>query len=330
MIIAEIAQAHDGSLGILHSYIDALEGTGVDAVKFQTHIANAESSIDEPFRIKFSYEDKTRFDYWHRMEFTADQWKGIKEHCEQKGLEFISSPFSIAAVDLLESIGVKRYKIGSGEVTNHLLLKRIALTSKPVILSSGMSTLHELDQAINLFKEHSSEITLLQCVSAYPARPEIWGLNMIQELKERYNVSTGYSDHSGGIYACLAAAALGAEVFEFHVTFHKKIFGPDTSSSVLIDDVKRLTDGIAQIQLALNHPTLKQASDELGVLKNAFEKSLAVNSFLPAGTVIQFEHLEAKKPKSCGIDAAGYQSVIGRKLKVDKQPWEFLSGHDLE
>lgn len=113
-LIAEIAQAHEGSLGIAHSYIDALAETGVNAVKFQTHIAEAESSAFEPFRIKFSYEDATRYDYWKRMEFTPAQWDGLREHCDRAGLEFISSPFSLAAVDLLETVGVKRYKIGSG------------------------------------------------------------------------------------------------------------------------------------------------------------------------------------------------------------------------
>ena len=128
-IIAEIGQAHDGSLGLLHSYIDAVSKTGVDAIKFQTHIAEAESSEFEPFRVKFSYEDDTRLDYWKRMEFTLDQWKQIKEHCDEVGLEFMSSPFSNAAVDLLEEVGVKRYKIGSGEVNNFLLLEKIAKTN---------------------------------------------------------------------------------------------------------------------------------------------------------------------------------------------------------
>jgi N,N'-diacetyllegionaminate synthase len=106
-IIAEISQAHEGSLGIAHSYIDALATAGVDAVKFQTHIAEAESSASEQFRVKFSYEDATRFDYWKRMEFTAEQWAGLKAHCDEKGVEFISSPFSVAAVELLENIGVQ-------------------------------------------------------------------------------------------------------------------------------------------------------------------------------------------------------------------------------
>ncbi|RZL16570.1 MAG: N-acetylneuraminate synthase, partial [Pedobacter sp.] len=147
-IIAEIAQAHDGSLGIAHSYIDALADAGVDAVKFQTHIAEAESSIFEPFRVKFSYEDDTRFDYWKRMEFTEQQWAGLKEHCEARGVEFMSSPFSGAAVELLNRLGVKRFKVGSGEVNNLLLLHQIAQTGKEIILSSGMSNFSELDKTI--------------------------------------------------------------------------------------------------------------------------------------------------------------------------------------
>ena len=154
MIIAEIAQAHDGSIGILHSYIDALADTGVDAVKFQTHIAESESSLHEAFRIPFSYVDKTRFDYWKRMELTLEQWIEVKDHCHKVGLLFISSPFSCKAVNVLEAAGVDIYKIGSGEVANLLLLQKIAETRKPVIVSSGMSNYAELDNAINLFKEH--------------------------------------------------------------------------------------------------------------------------------------------------------------------------------
>src|SRR5205823_2349390 len=145
MIIAEIAQAHDGSVGILHSYIDALAATGVDAIKFQTHIAEAESSGHEAFRVQFSYVDNTRYDYWKRMELSLEQWIEVKNHCHRKGMLFISSPFSCKAVDLLEKAGVDRYKIGSGEVTNSLLLEKINRTGMPVILSSGMSKMQELD-----------------------------------------------------------------------------------------------------------------------------------------------------------------------------------------
>lgn len=329
MIIAEIAQAHDGSLGILHSYIDALAPTGVDAVKFQTHIADAESSAYEPFRVKFSYEDDTRYDYWKRMEFTPEQWAGIKKHCEDKGLEFISSPFSNMAVDTLENLGVKRYKVGSGEITNHLLLHRIALTQKPVILSSGMSTWQELDEAVHFFEFKQIDVSVLQCTSAYPAKPAQWGLNIIQQLKERYKTKVGYSDHSGGIYACLAAAALGAEIFEFHAVFDKRMFGPDAPASITIDEIKKLAEGIHQIKTALHHPAGKN-SEGMEAMKTIFEKSLAVNQPLQKGTIIEFKHLDAKKPKGFGIDAAKYSQVIGKKIIINKQQWDFLQETDIE
>lgn len=329
MIIAEIAQAHDGSLGILHSYIDALAATGIDAVKFQTHIAEAESSAHEPFRVKFSYEDATRYDYWKRMEFTPEQWAGIKQHCEDKDLEFMSSPFSNAAVDLLESIGVKRYKVGSGEVSNLLLLNRIAQTKKPVILSSGMSTWEELDAAINIFQLQQIPVAVLQCISAYPAKPQQWGLHIIQQLKDRYNIPVGYSDHSGDIYACLAAAALGAEIFEFHAVFDKRMFGPDAPASITIDDIQKLSNGIHQIKEALQHNNDKNQAG-MQQMKSIFEKSLAVNTALPAGTVLQFHHLESKKPKGFGLDAARYTGVLGKKLKADKAQWDFLQADDVE
>ena len=329
MIIAEIAQAHDGSLGVLHSYIDALATTGVDAIKFQTHIADAESSAFEPFRIKFSYEDATRYDYWKRMEFTPEQWAGIKDHCDNKGLEFISSPFSNAAVDLLEKLGAKRYKVGSGEITNHLLLQKIALTQKPVILSSGMSTWSELDEAVHLFQSNNIDVSVLQCTSAYPAAPEQWGLNVIQQLKEKYKTTVGYSDHSGNIYACLAAAALGAEIFEFHAVFDKRMFGPDAIASITIDDIKKLTEGIRQVQIALSHPA-KKGDNNMQEMKNIFEKSLAVNQSLSKGSILEFQHLEAKKPKGYGLSASQYIEVLGKRLKDDKRQWDFLQAEDVE
>ena len=133
-LIAEIAQAHDGSLGILHSFIDALAETGVQTIKFQIHNAEAESSEFEKFRIPFSYVDKTRKDYWKRMEFSFGQWQDIKRHVEENDMEFLATPFSIAAVEMLERLHVNRYKVGSGDVNNLLLLDRIAQTVKPIIL----------------------------------------------------------------------------------------------------------------------------------------------------------------------------------------------------
>jgi N,N'-diacetyllegionaminate synthase len=328
-IIAEIGQAHEGSLGILHSYIDALAPTGVDAVKFQIHIAEAESSTHEPFRIKFSLEDETRFDYWKRMGFTLEQWSAIKKHCEGLGLDFICSPFSNLAIDWLEEIGVEQYKIGSGEVNNFLLLEKIAQTGKPVILSSGMSSYAELDQTVAFLKERNVDFSILQCTTAYPTQPENYGLNVIPELKERYGVPVGFSDHSAKTATCIAAAALGANILEFHVVFDRQLFGPDSKSSLTIAETKDLVFAVRNIATALSNPIDKNITAEFSTLKQIFEKSLAVNKDLPQNHVLTFDDLESKKPKGFGIDARRFQEVIGKCLNKDLKQWDFLNEGDL-
>lgn len=330
MIIAEIAQAHDGSVGILHSYIDALAGTGIDAVKFQTHIAEAESSEFEPFRIPFSYVDKTRYDYWKRMELSTDQWREVKEHCHRAALTFISSPFSCKAVDVLEEAGVDTYKVGSGEVTNLLLLQKIALTGKPVIISSGMSSMHELEAAVSLFKQKNIDVAVLQCTTAYPTSPTQWGLHILKELKHRFNIPTGLSDHSGDIVACLAATALGAEILEFHVVFDKRMFGPDAIASIEIDDVARLVKGVKDVRTSLENTFSKnELVENIGSLKKNFGKSLCVNKELPENYVISFEDLEAKKPAGYGIPPSAYSTIVGKKLVKGLRQWDFLNFEDL-
>lgn len=328
-IIAEIAQAHDGSLGTAHAYIDALAKTGIHAIKFQTHIAAAESSIFEPFRVKFSKQDETRFDYWKRMEFTLEQWKGLKQHCDDVGLEFMSSPFSNAAVDLLEEVGVSSYKIGSGEVTNFLLLEKIAQTKKPVILSSGMSSFDELDEAVDFLKSKNVAYSILQCTTSYPTKPEQYGLNVINELKKRYNVLVGISDHSAKIETCIAAAALGAEIFEFHAVFNREQFGPDTTSSLTIDEIKQVSKSIKNIEKALQNPVSKDDNSAFKDLKTIFEKTLAVNKDLDKGHILKFSDLEAKKPAKKGIAAKFFNDVIGKSINKDMKQWEFLTEEDI-
>ena len=328
-IIAEIGQAHEGSLGILYSYINAIAQTGVDAVKFQMHIAESESSEYEPFRVQFSLEDKTRFDYWKRMGFSLEQWRGIKQHCEGLGLDFICSPFSNLAVDWLEEIGVQQYKTGSGEVNNFLILEKIAQTGKPVILSSGMSSYEELDNAVSFLKERNVSFSILQCTTSYPTQPEQYGLNVIQELKERYGVPVGFSDHSAKTSTCIAATALGASILEFHVVFDRQLFGPDTKASLTISEVKDLVQAVRSIATSLAHPIDKNDITYLAPLKQIFEKSLAVNKDLPKNHILTFEDLEAKKPKGFGILASKYNEVIGRTLTSDMKQWNFLNEDDL-
>ncbi len=328
-IIAEIGQAHEGSLGILYSYIDALATTGVDAIKFQMHIAEAESSTFEPFRIPFSKEDATRFDYWKRMSFSLQQWIEIKAHCDALEIEFLCSPFSNLAVDWLEEVGVNQYKIGSGEVNNFLLLEKIAKTKKPIILSSGMSSFEELDKTVAFLKERSIEFSILQCYTSYPTQPEQYGLNVIQELHKRYQVPIGFSDHSAKMETCIAATALGACILEFHVVFDRQLFGPDAKSSLTIQETKDLVVAIRTIAKAIDNPIDKTNNDGITDLKQIFEKSLAVNKDLPENHILTFEDLEAKKPKNQGILASNFENVIGKKLVTAKSKWDFLNEEDI-
>lgn len=328
-IIAEIAQAHNGSLGMAHAYIDAVAKAGCDAIKFQTHIAEAESSIYEPFRVQFSTQDATRMDYWKRMEFSIDQWKELKQHCDEVGIEFMSSPFSNAAVDVLEEVGVKRYKVGSGEVNNFVLLEKLARTKKPVIISSGMSSIKELDATVAFLKSRNVHYSILQCTTSYPTSSEEYGLNMIGELKQRYQTAIGFSDHSAKVTTCIAARALGAEILEFHVVFDKEMFGPDVSSSLTLKETKELVNSIRDLDNAIENPVNKENIRKFSQLKTIFEKSLAVNKDLKKGHAIEFSDLETKKPKGYGISADKYEQVLGKELNKDLDKWSFLNEEDL-
>jgi N-acetylneuraminate synthase len=328
-IIAEVAQAHDGSLGTAHAFVDAVAKTGADAVKFQTHIAAAESTPGEPWRVNFSPQDASRYDYWKRMEFSEEQWRGLKNHAHERGLKFLSSPFSFEAVDLLTRVGVAAWKVGSGEVNNLPMLERMLQTKLPVFLSSGMSALSELDTAVALANKQGVPVTVLQCTSSYPCPPEKIGLNLIPVLRERYDCAVGLSDHSGTIYPGLAAATLGIAALEVHVTFSRQAFGPDVLASVTLDELHQLVDGVRFIEKAIANPVDKDSmAVELGPMRELFTKSVVARIDLPAGTELRAEHLTVKKP-GVGIPAGELPKILGRRLRRYLRADEILQFSDL-
>ena len=229
-VIAEIGQAHDGSLGILHSLIEAAASAGVDAVKFQMHIASAESSSEEKFRINFSYQDTSRYDYWERMELSFSQWLGIKNKCESLGVEFLVTPCSLQAVDMLLELQPNKIKVGSGDVSNFLLLEKLCQTGCELIISSGLATFSELEETVAFLKRRSVTFTLLHCTSKYPTPSDQVFLSDISKLHENFSVPVGFSDHSGKIYAGLAAVALGATMLEGRVGKHRSVDLPGQRS----------------------------------------------------------------------------------------------------
>lgn len=330
LIIGEVAQAHEGSLALAHAFIDAIAAAGADAVKFQTHIASAESTSAEPWRAKFPTQDRTRFDYWRRMEFEEDHWHGLREHAQRKQLQFLSSPFSIEAVDMLERVGVAAWKIASGEVTNAPLLDRVAGTRLPVFLSSGMSSVQELDAAVTRVRAHHAPLTVLQCTSAYPCGAEQIGLNMIPALRARYDCAVGLSDHSGTIYPGLAAAMLGVSVLEVHVTLSPHMFSPDQAASLTPEALRTLVDGIRFIERMFAAPVDKDATARsLMPVRDIFTKSVVAGSDLDAGTVLRESHLRLKKPGT-GLPATMLASVVGRRLVRSVRADEQLAETDLE
>lgn len=329
-IIGEVAQAHDGSLGMAHAFIDAIAEAGADAVKFQTHIAAAESTVDEPWRVRFSPQDRRRYDYWRRMEFTADGWHGLAEHARQRGLAFLSSPFSEAAIELLEEVGVAAWKVASGEVANLPALDRMLTTERPVLLSSGMSDLAELDRAVERVRHAGRPLAVLQCTSAYPCPPDKVGLNMIPAFAERYGCAVGLSDHSATIFPALAATTLGARVIEVHVTLSREMFGPDVVASLTTAELRQMVEGVRYIESMLAHPVDKDAmATDLAPLRDLFTKSLVAATDLPAGRRLETHHLACKKPGT-GIAAERLPDLVGAVLRRDLVADEQLQWKDLE
>ena len=320
-IIAEIAQAHDGSLGTCFAYAKSAKNIGCNAIKFQLHIAEEESLPTENFRVKNFPQDNSRFEYWERTSFTFDQWKSLRDYCDQLGIDFILSPFSEKALNWCIKLKVNALKIGSGEVSNNLFLKKVANqldTKIPVFVSSGMSNYKELGKAIEILSLNNRLVYPMQCTSKYPTVPRDWGLENIQIMKNKYRTKIGFSDHSGEIFAPLAAVTLGAEIIETHLVFHKECFGPDTSSSLSLDDMKKLAKGIRLIKESMSSTYNKDIySEEIIGMKNLFEKKLVARKIIKKDETFSSDNITAKKGCKNGINAKYSFQIIGKKAKRD-------------
>jgi N,N'-diacetyllegionaminate synthase len=330
LLVGEVALTHDGSLGLAHAFIDAIAAAGADAVKFQTHIASAESTPAEPFRVKFSRQDASRYDYWKRMEFSEEQWRGLAEHCRERNVMFIASPFSIEAVDLLERVGQPVWKIASGETSNAQLLDRVLETGNPVLLSTGMSPLDEIDAAVARVKARGSRVGVFQCTTAYPCPPEKIGLNLVPFYRERYGCWAGLSDHSGTIYPGLAGAAIGLDMLEVHVALSREMFGPDVIASVTTSELRQLADGVRFIERMRDHPLDKnESARETEPLRRLFTRSLVASQALAAGTVLSREHVRIKKPGT-GLPPERLEDILGKRLSRAVSADQVLSADDIE
>ena len=327
LIIAEIGSVHDGSFGNALHLIDTAAECGASAAKFQTHISEAETLPNAPQPPYFKGEP--RFEYFQRTGFTEDQWRELKARCDEQDVLFLSSPFSVEAVELLERINIEQYKIPSGEVTNLPMLDAIAQTGKPILLSSGMSSWEELDMAVETIRQHHNNVTVLQCTSEYPCPNEQVGLNVMLKMKHRYHLPIGLSDHTLENYSCFAAVTLGATVIEKHLTFSRRMYGSDARHSLEPEQFKDLVQGINAIETMLDSAVDKDDIDRYQQMKDIFQKSVTAKAEIPAGATISAGMLAIRKPGT-GIPAARIDEVIGKQTAQASDADTVLDWSDLK
>jgi N-acetylneuraminate synthase len=323
-VIAEAGMSHNGRLDRAVELAAAAAEAGADAVKFQLHDAAAETTRDAPPPPYF--QDEPRWEYFERTAFRDEQWGRLKEDCEERGIEFLCSAFSLEALRRLERLGVARHKIGSGEVTNLALVRAAGATGKPVLLSSGMSSWDELDAGVDAA---GPNVVVLQCTSAYPTPPERVGLNVLAELRERYGKPVGFSDHTRGTAAALAAVALGAEVVEKHFTLSRGDYGPDAAMGLEPDELRGLVAQIRELETMLASPVDKDDVAPFAEMKRVFEKSVVAVEAIRAGTRLEAAMLAAKKPGT-GIPAARLSEIVGRRARNDIAADAVVTEADLE
>ena len=308
-IIAEIGSVHDGKLKLALKLIKKAAMCGADIIKFQMHISEHETLKNAPNPKYFTNE--SRYSYFKRTSFKLSEWKKIKKYCEKNNTEFLCSPFSTEAVDLLEKINVKYYKVPSGELTNLPLLQRLMKTKKKIILSTGMSNFKEIDNAVKIFNK--KKIILLQCTSIYPCPLNQVGINVISEFLKRYKCEVGFSDHTLGFSASFAAASLGASVIEKHFTLSRSMYGSDAKNSMEPNEFKLFSKVIKEIWNINKKNVDKNDIKKFRNMKIIFEKSIYAKRNLNMGHKIKFTDLTFKKPCKY-LRADKYKTLIGKTL----------------
>tara|TARA_A100001388_G_C28774344_1_gene506196 strand:+ start:1591 stop:2607 length:1017 start_codon:yes stop_codon:yes gene_type:complete len=328
-IVAEIAQAHEGSLGIAHSLIDSAKKAGATDVKFQMHFAEEESSNEDKFRINSFPQDKNRYSYWKRMEFSLLQWKELFKHCREIEINPIVSPFSHKAIELCNELGISSLKIGSGETSNIPLIKHAASKASEIILSTGMSGWLEIDNAIkeiNFLEKKNLNIIILQCTSKYPTNLEEIGIENIKSIFERYKLPSGLSDHSGKLSPSLAAVSQGyTSMVEIHITYSKECFGPDSKSSLEILQFKQLVELIRETEILISNKVDKDViPPDIKKIKLLFSRSMFAKVNIPKGTKFNKEMIIYKKPGG-GLNFNQEDLVIGKRSKFNIEKGDLIS-----
>lgn len=312
-IIAEAGVNHNGNVKLALALVDAAVKAGADCVKFQTFKAEALVSMSAK---KAAYQERatgtgSQLDMLRQLELKDEDFYLIKEHCDCLGIEFLSTPFDMSSVDLLNELGVKRWKVSSGDITNLPMLIRLAHTHKPIILSTGMCTLEEIENAVRILHQNGAgELTLLHCTTEYPAPLATVNLRVMSVLRERFKVPVGYSDHTQGIHVPVAAVALGACVLEKHFTLDKGMDGPDHRASLEPKELADMVNAVREIELALGAFDKKPSAAELEN-REVVRKSIVAARPIAKDEILMEENLTVKRPGN-GISPMRWYEVLGR------------------
>lgn len=327
-IIAEAGVNHNGSVEQALRLCDAAQQAGVDAVKFQTFKTENILVKDSPmaeYQKTNTGSDESQFDMVKKLELSFEDFKTINQYCKKIGIEFLSTPDDEESLDfLIDDIGLDIIKVGSGEVNNIPYLRSIGSKNRKVILSTGMSTIGEVETAYNeLLKSGALEVILLHCTTNYPCPPEEVNLLAMNTLRDTFKCSVGYSDHTLGIQIPIAAVALGAEIIEKHFTLDKDMPGPDHKASLNPLELKEMTDSIRQVETALGDGIKKPNPSEVEVRK-VIQRSIVASKEINAGETLSEENLTTKRASSKGIPSGNWDEIVGSKAHKSYQPDELI------
>ncbi len=316
-IIAEIGVNHNGSLLMARKLVDSAKKCGADAVKFQTFTAGSlvtRSAVKAAYQKRRTSSSESQYEMLKKLELSREAHMALKKHCMKRGIEFLSSAFDEDGTDFLYGIGMRRFKIPSGEITNLPFLRHIARKKCPIILSTGMSTMKEVAEALDIiYSAGNRNVTLLHCVTEYPAPHAEINLMAMLSMKKQFKVEAGYSDHTVGIEIPIAAVALGAKVIEKHFTLDKNLPGPDHKASASPAEFAGMVAAIRNVEKALGDGVKKPARCEIKNICVA-RKSIVAACPIMKGELFSASNLRIKRPGT-GISPMGIGAVIGKKAK---------------
>jgi len=332
LIIAEAGVNHNGDFNLAKQLVDKAYEAGADIVKFQT--CKAENVISRyadkaEYQKKTTGEEDSQLDMVRKLMLSYEEYGLLKDYCDEKGIIFLSTAFDLPSVDYLHSIGMKMWKIPSGEITNLPLLIKIASLNEPIIMSTGMSTLKEVEDAINVLKDNgASDITLLHCTTEYPAPYEDVNLKAMQTMADKFGLKVGYSDHTKGIEIPVGAVALGARVIEKHFTLDRNMEGPDHKASLEPDELKLMVDSIRNIEKAIGDGNKVVSSSELKN-QDIARKSIIASTNIKKGDIFNEDNITTKRPGT-GINPMHWFDLLGRKAKHDYQEDYLIEKDELD